>query len=81
MEGFRRRSIDGPACKGANETGSQEDGKDAEVLGGVVYSDTFVSRSEGVLNERAEVMWQWHVLGRCARVSDNKEGTAVDTSR
>ena len=57
MKGLRGRSIDGSACEGADETGSQEDGKDAEVLSGMVYSDTFVTRSEGVLDERAEVMW------------------------
>ena len=57
MEGLRRRSIDGSACKGADKTGSQEDGKDAEVLGGVSYGDTFMTRSEGILDERAEVVW------------------------
>ena len=61
MECLRRRAVDGPACKGANETGSEEDGKDPEVLGGVVYGNTFVTRTEGVLDERAEVMRQWHV--------------------
>jgi hypothetical protein len=74
VEGLRRRSIDGSACKGANETGSQEDGEDAEVLGGVGYSDMFVTCSEGVLDERAEVVWQWHVLGCCASTGDDSGG-------
>lgn len=65
MEGLRRRSIDGSARKGADKTSSEEDGKDAEVLGGVGYGDTFVTCPEGVLDERTEVVWQWHVLGRC----------------
>ena len=51
MKRLRGRSVDGSPCKGANEAGSEEDGKDAEVLGGVVYSDTLVTRSEGVLDE------------------------------
>jgi hypothetical protein len=74
MERIRRRSVDGSACQGANETSSEEDRKDAEVLGGVVQGDTFVTRSEGVLDERAEVVWQWHVLGRCANAGDDKKG-------
>jgi len=57
MEGLRRRSIDGSARKGADKTGSEEDGKDAEVLGGVGYGDTFVTCPEGVLDERTEVVW------------------------
>jgi hypothetical protein len=74
MERIRRRSVDGSACQGADETGSEEDRKDAEVLGGVVYGDTFVTRSESVLDERAEVVWQWHVLGRCANAGDDEKG-------
>jgi len=73
MKCLRRRAIDGSACKGANETGSEEDGKDAEVLRGVVYGNTLVTRTEGVLDERAEVVRQWHVLGRCAGTGDGKE--------
>jgi len=57
MESLWRRPIDCSARKGANETSSEEDGKDAEVLGRVVDGDTLVTRSEGVLDERAEVMW------------------------
>jgi len=57
MERLRRRSVDGPPCKGANESRSEEDGKDAEVLGGVGYNDTLVTRSEGILDERTEVVW------------------------
>jgi len=79
MERLRRRSIDSPPRKGANEAGSEEDRKDAEVLGGVVYGDTFVTRPEGVLDERAEVVWQWHVLCSCVAGGDN-EGTLVGTS-
>jgi len=78
MERLRRRSIDGSPCKGADEAGSEEDRKDAEVLGGVVYGDTFVTRSERVLDERAEVVWQWHVLCSCMAGDDN-EGTPVST--
>lgn len=78
MEGLGRGAVDGSACKRADETGSQKNGKDAEVLGGVGYGDTFVTCSEGILDERAEVMWQRHILGRCASAGDNNEGTAVD---
>lgn len=73
MEGRWRGSVDGSACKRADETGSQEDGKDAEVLGGVVYGDMFVTRSEGIFDERAEVVWQWHILGPCASAVDSGE--------
>lgn len=81
MKCLRRRPIDGSACKGADKTGSQEDGKDAEVLGGVGYGDMFVTCSEGVLDERTEVVWQWHVLGRCASAGDDNEGATVGVSR
>ena len=74
MECLRRRSVDGSTCKGTNEPGSEENGKDAEVLGGVVHGNTFVTRTEGVLNERAEVVRQWHVLGRYMSASDRNEG-------
>ena len=33
---FRRGSVGGSACNGADETGPKEDGKDPEVLGGVI---------------------------------------------
>jgi len=56
MEFLWRRSVDCPPCKGANETGSEEDREDAEVLGSVGYSDALVTRSEGVLDERTEVV-------------------------
>jgi len=81
MERLRRRTIDGPACKGTYETGSEEDGKDAEVLGGVVNGNTFVTRTEGILDERAEVVRQWHVLRRRTNAGDENEGTGVDASR
>jgi len=81
MEHLWRRPIDGSARKRANETGSEEDGKDAEVLGRVVDGDAFVTRSEGVLDERAEVMWQWHVSGRCEDASDCTEGTVAGVTR
>ena len=71
MERIRRRAIDGSARKGADETGPEENRKDAKVLGGVVNSDTLVARSKGVLDQRAEVVWQWHVLGRCANACDD----------
>ena len=57
MESFRRWSIGGSAGEGVDETGSQEDGKNSEVLSGMVYGDAFVTRSEGILYERAEVVW------------------------
>jgi len=59
---IRRRPIEGSARKGANETGSEEDGEDPEVLGSVVYGNAFVARTEGILYERTEVVWQWHVM-------------------
>lgn len=74
MEGLWRRSVGGSACKGVDETGSQKDGKDAEVLGGVSHGNTFVTRSEGVLDERAKVVWQWHVLGRRSCAGDDDSG-------
>ena len=77
MECLRGRSVDGSACKGTNETGSEEDGKDAEVLGGVVHSNTSVTRTEGVLEKRAEVVRQWHCLGRYASAGDGNEGAEV----
>ena len=81
MECLRRRTLDGSACKGADETGSEEDGEDAEVLGGVVYGNPFVTRAEGVLDERAEVVRQWHVLGRCVNVGGGNEGAGAGASR
>ena len=81
MERLWRRAIDGSACKGTDETGPEEDRKDAEVLGGVVYGDTFVTRSESILHERAEVVWQWHGLGCCANASDDNEGRIVGIRR
>jgi len=66
--------------KGAHETGP-EDGEDAEVLDGVGYADALVTRSESVLDEQAEVVWQCHVLGHCANVSDGSEGIVTGASR
>ena len=57
MKRLRRGPVNGPAREGANETGSEEDGEDAEVLGSVVYGNAFVTRPKGVLDERTEVMW------------------------
>ena len=81
MERVWGRTVDCSSCEGAYETGSKEDGEDAEVLDGVGYADVFVTRSEGVLDERAEVVWQWHVLGRCASAGDDNKGIVAGASR
>lgn len=65
MERLRRRPVNGSTRKGVDEAGSEEDGEDTEVLGSVVYGDAFVTRTKGILYERTEVVWQWHVVGRC----------------
>ena len=73
MKRLRRRPIDGSARKGADETGSEQDREDAKILDCVVYGDAFVTRTEGVLHERTEVVWQWHAVGRCADAGDGYE--------
>ena len=57
MKRLRGRPIDGSASEGVDETGSEENGEDTKVLGSVVYGDAFVTRTEGVLYERTEVVW------------------------
>lgn len=47
----------------------------------MVYGDALVTRTEGVLHEGTEVVWQWHVLGRCADTADGYERTVVGASR
>ncbi len=49
-----------PAREGDEETGTQEDGEDAQVLDGVVDADVLVTRAEGVLDTSTEVVWSRH---------------------
>lgn len=53
----------GAAREGDEEAGAQEDGEDAQVLGGVVDADVLMPCTEGVLDARAEVVWSWHFRG------------------
>lgn len=53
----------GAAREGDEEAGAQEDGEDAQVLGGVVDADVLVSCAECVLDACAEVVRSWHFGG------------------
>jgi hypothetical protein len=63
QEGSRVGAVDSAAGDRGEEAGAEEDGEDAEVLEGVCYGDRVVTRTERVLQARAEVMRQNHVEG------------------
>ena len=56
------RRGEGAARDVGDETGAEEDGEDAEVLGVVVDGYFLVTRAEGVLEPGAEVVREGHVL-------------------
>jgi hypothetical protein len=54
------RLVEGPACDVGYEAGTEKDGKDGEVLGGVSDGYLVQAGTKGVLNSSAEVVRKHH---------------------
>ena len=59
-KGGRVAEVGCPPGERADESGAEEDGEDAEVLGVVVYEHFGVPCAESILNVRAEVVRERH---------------------